>query len=210
MNERIACGDHYINAEVSKKANSKLNIVISHGANNDMNYGLLVKLFDKLKVDYSVIRFNFSYVDEELERDENTNKMEIEACINYLGNKGIVLIGKSYGGFLSAMIASESKLDVLEVIILGYPLHEYDNPRNLNDISYLKNTKIPITFIIGDKDPNCDLNVFKKVFPEYNPEIIKNSDHSYRSVNEIGNLDDNENKVMSIVSKELKSIIKPY
>lgn len=184
--------------------------MITHGANNDMNYSLIAKLFDSLKKTYSVIRLNFSYVDQGLEKDDTINKKEIEACIEYLGNKNIVLIGKSYGGVLSTLIAAEKKFNITKVIVLGYPLHEYGNPSNLNDTSYIKIIKIPIRFIIGDKDPNCDLNVFKKVLPDYNPEIIKDSDHSYRPVNGIGNLDDNENKVISIVNEELNSIIKPY
>ncbi len=210
MIKKITSGDHYINADVSIKANSPLNLVITHGANNDMNYGLIVKLFDLLKVNYSIIRFNFSYADQSLEKNEAINKSEIEACINLLGNKNIALIGKSYGGVLSAMIASESKFDVVKVIILGYPLHEYNNPENLQDLSYLKNVKVPIKFIIGDKDPNCDLNVFRKVLPNYNPYIIKNSDHSYRPVNESVSLSENEELVISTVVKELESIITSY
>lgn len=206
--EKIACGDHYINTEVSLKQNSKLNIVLSHGENNNMNYGLLVKLFDSLKVNYSIIRFNFSYIDQGLEKDDKINKMEIEACINYLGNTNIVLIGKSYGGVLSTILAAEEKQSILEVIVLGYPLHEYGNPSNLNNVSYFKNVKIPIKFIIGNKDPNCDLNIFKKILPNYKPEIIKDSDHSYRPVNEIGSLSENENKVIITVRRELKSTAK--
>ena len=155
--EKIACGDHYINAIVSIKPNSKLNIILSHGENNDMDYGLLVKLFDSLKSDYSIIRFNFSYVDGGLKKDTNINKMEIEACIKYLGGKDIVLIGKSYGGILSTRIGAEKILGILSIIVLGYPLHEYENPSNLNDVSYLKIIQIPIKFIIGEKDPNCIL-----------------------------------------------------
>lgn len=210
MAEKITSGKHHVNAEVSIKANSPLNIIITHGANNDMNYGLLVKLFDLLKKDYSVIRLNFSYVDQGLEKDEETNKAEIAACINYLGNKNIVLIGKSYGGVLSAMIASEGKFDIVETIILGYPLHEYGNPNNLQDTGYLKNAKVPIKFIIGDKDPNCDLDVFNRELPNYKPYIIKNSDHSYRPVGGVRSLKDNEDLVSSIVEGELKSITTSY
>jgi predicted alpha/beta-hydrolase family hydrolase len=208
--EKIACGDHYINAVVSLKPDSVLNIIISHGENNDMDYGLLVKLFDSLKSNYSIIRFNFSYVDGGLKKDTNINKMELEACIKYFGNRHIVLIGKSYGGILSTRIAAEKMSGILGVIVLGYPLHEYNNPSNLNDVSYLKNIQIPIKFIIGDKDPNCNLGVFNKALPDYKPEIINDSDHSFRPINGIGSLNENEDKVIAIVKKELYSLAKSH
>ncbi len=206
--EKIACGNHYVNAVVSLKPNSKLNIILSHGENNGMDYRLLVKLFDSLKFDYSILRFNFSYIDGGLKKDTNTNKMELETCIKYLGDRDIVLIGKSYGGILSTMIAAQKTTGILGVIVLGYPLHEYGNPGHLNDVSYLKHVKITTKFIIGDKDPNCSLETFNKVLPSYKPEIINNSDHSYRPINNVGSLDENEDKVITIVKREIYTMAK--
>lgn len=207
MRELIKSGDHYITADVSIKRTSPLNIVISHGSNNDMNYKLILDLFNLLKKTYTVLRFNFSYVDHKLRKSNARNKKEIESCIKRIGNKNIVLIGKSYGGALSAMIAAENKFNILKVIVLGYPLHEWNNPENIFDYSYLKKLNGRSSILIGDNDPNCRLELFKKLIPNTNLEIIKNADHSYRPIDNTSTIEDNEKKVLKIVKRELSNII---
>lgn len=207
MIEKLKSQDHNITLNISKKANSPLNIILAHGTNNDMNYGLIVKLFEHLKSKYSVVRFNFSYVDNGLKIDEAINKNEIESCIRHLGNKNIVLIGKSYGGVLSTIIASEHKFDILKVIVLGYVLHE---PNNLNHIypqEHLKGANLPISFIIGDSDPNCDLNTLKQVIPGYDIEVIKDADHSFRPTTNKATLAENEAKVVDKIDRIIEDLI---
>ncbi|MCL4380900.1 alpha/beta fold hydrolase [Candidatus Marsarchaeota archaeon] len=204
--EMIKSSDHYITADISVKPASALNIIILHGYNNNINYKLISDLFHQLKKEYSVLRFNFSYVDQGLKKTNVRNKAEIRACIKRLGNKNIVLIGKSYGGALSAMVAAENKFDILKVIVLGYPLHEWNNPKKIFDYSYLNRLKGKVTFLIGDNDPNCNLKLFRKLLPDQTLEIIKNSDHSYRPINMTSNIEDNEKEVLKIVERELASI----
>ena len=203
MKERIFCIDHYIDAEISITNGSKLKVILSHGSNNDMNYSLISKLFESMSKEYSVLRFNFSYVSNRLEKDELTNKREIEACIERMGNENIVLIGKSYGGILSLSIASEGKYDIRKVIVLGYPLHEYKNSKRIFDNEAAIKFNDKTTFIIGDNDPNCELSLFNKLIPNANTKIIENSDHSYRPVDGSGSLDKNEDRVVELVCSEL-------
>lgn len=211
MRELIKSGDHYITADVSIKRTSPLNIVISHGSNNDMNYKLIFDLFNLLKKTYTVLRFNFSYVDHKLRKSNARNKKEIESCIKRIGNKNIVLIGKSYGGVLSTKIAAENKFNILKVIVLGYPLHEWNNPKKVFDYSYLKKLKGRVSILIGDNDPNCKLELFKKLLPDTHFEIIRNADHSYRPIDTTSTIGENEKAVLKIVKRELSDIdIKEY
>lgn len=206
MIESISLGEYSINAEVSLKRGSRLNVIISHGSNNDMNYSLISKLFNRLSKDYSVARFNFSYVDQGMERGEERNMREIEACIRRLGNKNIVLVGKSYGGALSAGIASTGRFGVRRVFVLGYPLHGWNDPDRLSDISPLRGLEDLITFIIGDSDPNCRLELFRSMLPGHSVEVIEDSDHSYRPVVGKRTLGENEDAVVALVSKGCEGI----
>ena len=211
MIKMLKSGDHYITVDISIKTNSTLNIVIAHGAKNDMNYTLIKQLFELLRLKYSVIKFNFSYVDNNLKLDENINKEEIETCIKFLGNKNIVLIGKSYGGFLSTIIASENKFDIVKVIVLGYPLHEPNRPGNVYSQKHLKNNKLPVCFINGDSDENCNLDIFQHMLPNYEIEIIKNANHSFKPISKMTSIEQNEKEVIDkiyIIIKNLNSVDK--
>ncbi|EQD50220.1 dienelactone hydrolase, partial [mine drainage metagenome] len=110
--DTIQVGEYSIDAEISRKPGSKLNIVIAHGGNNNMNHSLIQKLFDAFVEKYSVLRFNFSFVKEGKATMNNVSKSEAEltACIKYIGADNVVLIGKSYGGYVSTLLAGRDDL----------------------------------------------------------------------------------------------------
>ncbi len=207
MIEKLKSNKHSITIDISKKANSPLNIILAHGANNDMNYGLITKIFEHLKSKYFVVRFNFSYVDSGLKINDSINKNEIESCIRHLGNKNIVLIGKSYGGVLSTIIASEHKFNILKVIVLGYALHEPNHPNRIYSQEHLKGALLPISFIVGDSDPNCDLNALREIIPDYDIEVIKDADHSFRPTSNNATLAENEEKVLNKIDRIVEGLI---
>ncbi len=54
--------DGAIDMEVSRKTGSRLNIILAHGSKSNMYYSLIQKLFDAFKDNYSVLRFNFTFI----------------------------------------------------------------------------------------------------------------------------------------------------
>ncbi|MEM3875868.1 MAG: hypothetical protein QXP35_02225 [Candidatus Micrarchaeaceae archaeon] len=101
MRELIKLRDYYITADISIKRTSPLNIVISHGSNNDRNYKLILDLFNLLKKTYTVLRFNFSYVDHELRKSNARNEKEIKACLKNLNGRDLNRFHPKYQFFLS-------------------------------------------------------------------------------------------------------------
>lgn len=216
MKDKIKIGGYSIDIEVEKKNGSKLNIILAHGANNDMNNSLIQKLFDQFKPNYSVLRFNFSFVGH-----ENVNMLEIKdgslvkrseeelrKCVEYMGARDIVLIGKSFGGYISVLLASRQDLGIKRVIAMGYPLHKPNNPSELIEglsHSHLLAKKLPVDFIIGDSDPVWDVKQ-SKMLSTYNINVINNADHSFKPIKPGATQEENEKKIVEISKSILENI----
>ncbi len=204
---KIKVLDHYVDADISRKRGSEFGIVLSHGANNNMSNELIEMLFSELKRYCSVLRFNFSFVDGSKEKDAKTNIDEIRGCMDELGCKKVILVGKSYGAKLSAAIAVDT-LMVKKVINLGYPLYKSEELNNKSDeIAKIRSNTARLVFIIGAADPLFDIAIFRKLLPSTKLIVIEGADHSF------GGKDKNEtlanlHKVVDAVTDEVKIAIK--
>jgi predicted alpha/beta-hydrolase family hydrolase len=204
MLENINVGRYAITADVSIAKDPKFNVVIAHGANNDMHNDIVSGVFKALAPTSSVIRFNFSFVAGNERVDHAANTEELKACIRRLGGKNIVLIGKSYGGYLSILVASEKAFDIKSVIVLGFPLHSMEEDAEVERYMHVGKVKAAITFINGDSDPYCRREAFERALPGYKCHWIKEADHSFRATG-AGLDEDNTEKVVSLV-KEVLSV----
>lgn len=206
MEGKIAIRGYSIDIEVSMKAGSRLNVILAHGSNIDMNYSLMQRLFDALETEYSVLRFNFSFVNgtDAAKMDFERSKEEVEACIRYMGSKDIVLIGKSLGGYISTLIAGRKDLGVKGAIALGYPMHELGRPQDIRhefSHAHLEGKMLPVEFIVGDSDPLWDVKQAPPILQKYAIHIVANADHSYNPVRPGMTKEENENKAVEIVKQ---------
>jgi predicted alpha/beta-hydrolase family hydrolase len=178
---KIKVSDYFIDSEIAIKEASRFNILIIHGASNDMHYPLLENIFNNLAENYTVMRFNFSFVKGKKPQIRR-NLNETEACIKVLGHKNLILIGKSYGGHISILETLRHSDKVLKSIILGYSIHEENNPSNVNNkmIWRFKGIKNKLFFIIGDKDKMCNIKIFKKNLPYIKYRTVRGS-HSFKN-----------------------------
>ena len=200
MREILNVGGREIVAEISEKENPLFNVVIAHGANNDMNNDIISEAFNLLSADFTVLKFDFSFTvgNERVERGRDLG--ELRACIERLGGKNIILIGKSYGGYLSILAAEEKKYDIKSVIVLGLPLHNINGEGNFELFAPLKKGEITAYFINGDSDPYCKREIFDKELPGARSYWIAGADHSFRAVGK-GSDERNREEVVSIIKK---------
>ena len=194
-----------IDMEVSRKTGSRLNIILAHGSKSDMYYSLIQKLFDAFKDNYSVLRFNLTFINDGDGGDVKPSLAELIKCIEYMGKKNIILIGMSYGAYVSTLLAGRKDLGVKKVIALAYPLHKIDRPDELYPLDHMKGSP-PVEFVIGDSDHHGGIDLFGKLLPGYKMHQIKDAWHSFQDT-KTGDKGANENKVVSIV-KQIVSDIK--
>ena len=197
--------DGAIDMEVSRKTGSRLNIILAHGSKSNMYYSLIQKLFDALKDNYSVLRFNFTFINGGDEGDVKLSLAELVKCIEYMGKKNIVLIGMSYGASVSTLLAGRKDLGVKKVIALAYPLHKIGRPDELYPLNHMKGS-LPVEFVVGDSDHHSEIDLFGKLLPGYKMHKVKNAWHSFQDT-KTGDKEANENRVVYIV-KQIVSEIK--
>ncbi|MDE1855427.1 MAG: dienelactone hydrolase family protein [Candidatus Micrarchaeota archaeon] len=201
--ETIEVGDRKIEVEYSREKQTR-SVVLSHGMYNNMHTSLIEKLFHKLSGDYNVARFNFSFSGKPESADSKQSIRELEAVISFLGDKQVALVGKSFGGYISSLVAAKGKLNILKVIALGYSLHEEGNTSVVFDLDNVGGMKVPLVIIKGDKDPYCDEHLLKNQLPNCKLHIISDADHSFKPLSDKGSKEANEEKVISLVLKELE------
>ncbi len=181
----------------------KLGVVLSHGIYNDMHTSVVEKLFNRLSVDNDVLRFNFSFAGNTENRDVERSVKELDATIDFLGCEETVLIGKSFGGYISSLVAAQQKHGIPKVIALGYYLHEEGKPLKVFDLDDIKSMKPSFVIIKGSNDPYCDTDVLKNRLPNCKLYTIDNAEHSFKPISGSGSREVNEERVISIVMNEL-------
>jgi predicted alpha/beta-hydrolase family hydrolase len=216
MNDEIQMDGYSIEVEVERKPESRLNVVLAHGGNNNMKNSLIQKLFDDFRNKYSTLRFNFSFADTGIDIRNISDgsavlrsTAELKKCIEYMGAKDIVLIGKSFGGYVSTLLAGNPNLGIKKVIALGYPLHKPGKPQELLEglsQAHMQMARLQVEFIIGDSDPSWDIKNAPPILSAYKINIIENADHSFKPVRPGGSLDENEKKVVELASQIIEGI----
>ncbi len=201
--ETIEVDGRKVEVEYSKRGHG-LGVVLSHGMYNDMHTSIVEKLFARLSNDYDVLRFNFSFAGKPEDMDAERSVGEMEAAIGFLGSKKTALVGKSFGGYISSLEAARGRYSIPKVVALGYSLHEEGKPSSVFDLNGVKDMKPSFVIIKGSEDPYCDVSILKERLPKCKLYTIDNADHSFKPVSGIGNRDANEEKVISIVLKELE------
>lgn len=91
-----------------------------------------------------------------------------------------VLGGKSYGGRVASMAATEG-LDSVGLLFYGYPLHPPGKHERLR-VSHWPSVPVPCLFLQGDRDTFCDLELLeehvRKLPRRATIEVVEGADHS--------------------------------
>ncbi len=183
--DRIEVGGRYIDAEIAGPEGPGAKVVLAHGRYNDMNNTLIALLFSELSKTNRAIRFNFSYAGGAEEPDEVKNLAELEACMERVGGKDLVLIGKSYGSYISVKAALQHGDRVKRVVCIGYPFNDADdNSKTSDQLPMFGSIAEKLVFISGSDDPYCRLGRFLKDLPKQSKFYMLNGgDHSLKGKN---------------------------
>lgn len=135
-------------------------VIFTHGAGANMQSDFMVEMAKGLSnAGFGVIRFNFPYmranaIDGKRRPPDRAPKLikdfnlHIEAIKAEYASKRIILMGKSMGGRMAAIVAQDTHVD--GVICLGYPFIPLKGgePR----LEPIENSKAPICVIQGERD----------------------------------------------------------
>lgn len=142
-------------------------VFLAHGAGAGMHSEFMADMANRLShKGMSVVRFNFEYMDKIASEgrkrppDRAAKLLDKYAAVvehvlnqeNDLQNLPVVIGGKSMGGRMATLIASESRLAQLTgVIVFGYPFHPPGKPEKLR-VEHLKALTTPLLILQGERD----------------------------------------------------------
>jgi len=134
-------------------------VALAHGAGAGMDHPFLTGFAAALhEMGIATLRFNFPYV-EAGRRMPGPAAHATATWAAVLAEVGrelpgvpVVAAGKSYGGRMASMAASEKRIDPSALVYLGYPLHPPGDPEKLR-AAHLPEIAAPQLFVEGTKDP---------------------------------------------------------
>jgi len=169
---------------------ARIGVVLSHGANSDMNDPLLKAIQKKLTDSgYLTIRFNFPYAEAKKKKPDDTVILE-DAYGSALGllardptaAPAHIFVGGMHLGARIVANLSAARLRSDGVFLIGYPLHE---PGNTDEVEARPLFRIiaPLLFIQGTRDKFCELATLQKtllrVGAPYSLHTIEDADHRF-------------------------------
>nr|WP_283103708.1 alpha/beta fold hydrolase [Shewanella gelidii] len=135
-------------------------VVFAHGAGANMHHEFMTTMASGLsKAGFQVVRFNFPYMqanakDGKRRPPDRAPKLvahfdaQLQALKAELQPKRVVLMGKSMGGRMAAILAADTTVDA--VICLGYPFAP--KPESEPRIEPIEQNHAPMLIVQGDRD----------------------------------------------------------
>jgi uncharacterized protein len=171
--------------------------VAAHGAGSHMDHRSMLQLSAVLRDrGFDVVRFNFLYREkgrrapDRMPRLQACFKAVVERVRADVGARKLVIGGRSMGGRVASMLASEGfACDAL--LLLAYPLHPAGQPERLRD-AHLPNIKVPVLCINGTRDALCDRSLMesalRSVTTRWEMLWLEGKDHSFAVTAEVGDV----------------------
>lgn len=175
-------------------------VLLAHGAGADMHAGALVTVADAL-ADARIpsLRFDFPY--RSAGRRAPDRPAVLEAALRdaaaelarrtRLPMTRLVVGGRSMGGRYASMVAADvdDPLDVLGVLLLGYPLHPAGKPQQLR-VEHFARVRVPCLFVSGTRDnlaPRDELTAATRAIRgKVTRHWLESADHGFRPLKASG------------------------
>ena len=203
------------NVLITGPQKSKNTLLMAHGAGAPMDSDWMNDIAEKCagrKI--KVVRFNFPYMEESVrtgkKRPPNSTTQLLASWREMVEKFGpaekLVIAGKSMGGRMASLIASECKVKAW--IGLGFPF--YAPGKDPGDrIQHLANMKIPGLILQGERDSMGNLEKVPsfKLSKKIKLKWIQDGDHSFKPKKSSGiTLDDNLEVAAEAISEFMKSL----
>jgi predicted alpha/beta-hydrolase family hydrolase len=194
---RIAVDGEETSAEldVAIGKESQALFVAAHGAGSHMDHRSMLELSAVLRErGFDVVRFNFLYRERGGRAPDRMPKLQAcfsavaEKARTEVGLKKLVIGGRSMGGRVASMLASEGfACDAL--LLLAYPLHPAGQPERLRN-AHLPNIKVPVLCINGTRDALCLKDKMTSATDGLGWQMhwLEGKDHSFAVTDEVGEI----------------------
>jgi len=197
VSERIGS----VSAVLLRPRGARALLVYAHGAGAGMRHAFMEASCDKLASrGIATLRYQFPYT-EQGKRAPNppavlTTTVAAAVEMGTTLAKGLPLFagGKSMGGRMTSLAASEGKLEKLSgLVFFGFPLHAAGKP-SLTRGDHLADVDVPMLFLQGTRDKLADLNLLRPLLQKLGKRAtlhtIDEGDHSFHVPKRSGRTDE--------------------
>jgi predicted alpha/beta-hydrolase family hydrolase len=170
---------------------ARLLFVFAHGAGAGMHNRFMDAMSLNLaREGIATLRYHFPYMEEGSKRPDPkpillaTVRSAICEGARHASGVPIIAGGKSMGGRMTSMAASEEPLEgVKGLVFLGFPLHPAGKP-SVERAEHLSAVSVPMLFLQGTRDSLADLSLLKPICGKLGTRatlhVVDGADHSFR------------------------------
>jgi uncharacterized protein len=187
--------------------------VLAHGAGAGMNHTFMTASANQLAEDnVATFRYQFPYMEQRRGVPDKqpiltaTVAAAVRIAAQLAPDLPLFAGGKSMGGRMTSLAASEQKLEVVRgLIFFGFPLHPPKRP-STKRAEHLQLVKLPMLFLQGTRDDLAELTLLRPICDNLGPQatlhIIEGADHSFHVLKRSGKTDP---EVMAELSSTVKA-----
>jgi predicted alpha/beta-hydrolase family hydrolase len=174
--------------------------VLAHGAGAGMRHPFLETLSRELAATgVATLRYQFPYMEHRRTAPNRPKVLTetVRAAMRTAAERepGLPIFagGKSMGGRMTSLAASQQKLDgVRGLIFVGFPLHPPNKP-GIERAEHLQGVGLPMLFLQGTRDTLAKLELLRPVCDRLGPSatlhIVDTADHSFHVLKRSGKTD---------------------
>jgi predicted alpha/beta-hydrolase family hydrolase len=165
-------------------------LLLAHGAGAGMRHRFMEEVAAKLAdQNVATLRYQFPYMEKRTKRPDpesvltDTVRAAVAAAKKHAGKLPLFAGGKSMGGRMTSLAASQEPLDgVRGLIFFGFPLHGAGRP-GAERGQHLAEIKIPMFFLQGSRDALAELKLLKPLCAKIGESaelfVVDGGDHSF-------------------------------
>ena len=188
---RIPVAGDSVSALLIRPPDARALYVFAHGAGAGMNHKSMVSNAEGLAArGIATLRYQFPYMEKGSKRVDppRVAHAAVRAAVTEAARLSpdlpLFAGGRSFGGRMTSQAQAESALpSVRGLAFLGFPLHPAGKP-GIERAAHLKQVRIPMLFVSGDRDALAELRLLKPAIAELGDRatlhVIRDADHSLK------------------------------
>jgi len=192
--------DGEVSAILLQPQNAQCLLVLAHGAGAGMNHPFMTAIANELAASQvASFRFQFPYMEQRRRPPDRppvltaTVQAAIQTASKAAPDLPLFAGGKSLGGRMTSLAASEGRLDnVRGLVFFGFPLHPPNQP-GTKRAEHLAEVKLPMLFLQGTRDALADLKLLRPILAKLGNRatlhVIEGADHSFHVLKSSGKTD---------------------